>query len=80
MLELNDEQRAYYAKELLDNPLFAHIMDTLEADAINSGVYAKLTDHEAHQAAMAEVRAVRNFRQACEAFARKPPDRKAPPA
>jgi anti-sigma factor RsiW len=54
--------RADAARSILAVPLFTEIMDGLEQDAMNSAVHAKYEDHEARQAHMAEVRAIRNLR------------------
>lgn len=79
MKQLTEEQRKHYASELLTNPVFVGVMDAIERAAINRAVHANPTDHLAHQAALAEVRAVRTFRQHCEAMAsNKPPPKDAP--
>lgn len=78
--DLDAEQRAYFAGELLNNPLFPLITAKLEADAINRGVHAAFTDHETRQAAFADVRAIRTFRQTCEAMLRTTQAAKVAPA
>lgn len=78
---MTDEYDAqYYARELLNNPLLADTLARLERDAINRAVNAPLTDNLAHQAALAEVRAARTFRQHLEALARDKQVTKAAPA
>lgn len=80
MNELDAEQREFYAKELLENPIYQALMVRLEKEAIDRAVSAPLTDHLAHQAALAEVRAIRSFRHNCEFILRNKPSMKAPPA
>ena len=77
---MNDEQRAYNARALLDNPVFNELIIRLESEALDRGVNAKFNDHEARQAAMADIRAVRSFRSACESMTRNKPEPKAAPA
>jgi len=54
--------RANAARGILAVPLFDELMDGLEQDAMNSAVHANYEDHQARQAHMAEVRAIRNLR------------------
>lgn len=77
---MNDEQRAYHAKAVLDNPVFRELMARLEDEALERGINAKFNDHEARQAAMSDIRAVRSFRSACESMTRNKPEPKAAPA
>ena len=59
---MDKEQRAAHARSLFQDPVFIEIMDGLETDALNSGVYAKTIDNDTRAAAMAEVRAIRALR------------------
>lgn len=54
--------RADAARGILAVPFFDELMDGLEQDAVNSAVNADYNDHEARQAHLAEVRAIRNLR------------------
>jgi hypothetical protein len=63
------ERDALEAKLLTDNELLNHILDGVEADAVARAIYAAPTDHDARQAAAAEARAVRSFRQALQSLA-----------
>ena len=65
---MDKEQRAAHARSLFHDPVFIEIMDGLEADALNMGVYAKATDNDARAAAMAEVRAIRALRSKLNAI------------
>jgi len=77
---VTDEDRRALAEQILNNALMAEIMGKLEKEAVDRCVYAPMADHEARQAAAAEVRAIRSFRQNCEAALRNNPPRKAAPA
>jgi hypothetical protein len=59
---MNAKERASLAEQIISNPLFDVVLDELERDAIERGVYAPLNDSETRQSAMAEVRAIRAFR------------------
>lgn len=63
---MNAEAKAKLAEQLLQNPLFDEVMNKLERDAIENCINAPLTDDHLRAAAAGEVRAVRNFRSACE--------------
>lgn len=76
---MNREERQYHAQELLKNPLFSELCETLEKDAVNRCVAARYDDHEARVTAAADIRAIRTFRQNCEAAARNNPAQKAAP-
>ena len=59
---MDKEQRAAHARSLFEDSVFIEIMDGLESDALNTGVYAKATDDATRAAAMAEVRAIKALR------------------
>lgn len=80
MKNLTPEQREIYARDMLANPLFILLVEKMEQDAINRAVNAALTDNLAHQAALAEIRAVRTFRRNCEAMLRNTQEPKTAPA
>lgn len=77
---MDREERQHHARELLANPLFAELCETLEKDAVNRCVAAKYDDHEARVTAAADIRAIRTFRQNCESLIRNNPVQKAVPA
>ena len=60
---MTPRERASLAEQIIQNPLYDIVLDEIERTAIERGVYAPLNDHETRQAAMAEVRAVRAFRE-----------------
>ena len=74
--------RADAARGILAVPLFTELMDELEQAAVNAAVYASPTDHEAHQAQLAQVRAIRDLRSRIEVISREDQaiDRKKAPA
>lgn len=80
MNDMSEQEREHHAREILNNPLFSALMTKMEQEAINRAVNAPLTDNQAQQAALAEVRAVRSFRQNCEFILRNKPPSKAAPA
>jgi hypothetical protein len=57
-----DQQSVNAARIVLDHPVVDDILSSMELDAINAAVDAKLTDAETPAAYLAEVRAIRNFR------------------
>ena len=59
---MNEDQKKAHAKTLFADPLVHEILGKMEEGAVNTGVYAESTDHDARQAAMAEVRAIRALR------------------
>lgn len=63
---MTDDDRKALAEQILNNPLMAEVMGKLEKEAIDRCVYAPMVDHEARQAAAAEVRAIRSFRASVE--------------
>ncbi len=65
---MTPKERASLAEQLLTNPLFAEVFDTLERAAIEGMIYAK-DDETRHRAAM-RVQEARSFRQDCEAMLR----------
>ena len=77
---MRPEDRKALAEQILSNPLTALVLADLERDAVERGVYAPMTDHEARAAAMAEVRAIRAFRQNLEASLQDNRPRKGAPA
>lgn len=74
--------RADAALGILSVPLFADLMDELEQAAVNAAVYADYTNHEARQAHLAQVRAIRDLRSRIEAISQEgqSKDRKQAPA
>lgn len=54
--------RADAARGILAVPFFDDLMDGMEKDAVNAAVSAKYDDHEARQAHLAQVRAIRDLR------------------
>ena len=77
---IDKDERAYPAQEILNNKLFMEIIYRLEREAIDRGVNAPFESHDARQAAMADVRAVRSFRRNCQAALGNTPATKAAPA
>jgi hypothetical protein len=59
---MNAKDRASLAEQILTNPLLEVVLNELERDATERGIYAQMNDHETRQSAMAEVRAIRAFR------------------
>lgn len=74
--------RAEAARDILSISLFGELMDELEAASVNAAVHAQPTDHEARQAHLAQVRAIRDFRSRVEVISREDQatDRKQAPA
>jgi len=70
------------ARAILSIPLYAELMDELEAAAVNAAVYAKYDDHEARQAHLAQARAIRDLRSRIEVISKEDQsgDRKKAPA
>ncbi len=64
-------ERAAAARGILAVPLFGELMDELERDAVNAAVNANYEDHEARQAYLAEVRAIRNLRSKLAVFSQE---------
>lgn len=60
---MRPEEKVACARAMLDNPLFALLMDEMEKSAVDQCVNAKPIDHETRAAMAAEVRAIRKFRQ-----------------
>lgn len=77
---MDKEERQFHARELLNNPLFTELCAKLELEAVNRCVAANYADHEARLTAAADIRAIRTFRQNCEAILRNNPVTKAAPA
>ena len=57
-----DQQAIAAARMILDHPVVGEIFTDMENDALNNAVQAKITDHETAAAWLAEVRAIRKFR------------------
>lgn len=60
---MRPEERAAFARAMIENPLFTQIMNDMEKHAVDHCVMAKPEDHETRAAMAAEVRAIRKFRQ-----------------
>ncbi len=75
----SDEKRSA-AQALLAIPLFDELFDDMEAAAVNLAVAAQPTDHDARQAHIAELRALRNLRSRIGALAANPAPVRRPPA
>lgn len=65
---MSSEQDANDARFLIEHPLIQNILNELEKAATDSAVYAPITDHEARQAHIAEVRAIRALRSKLKAL------------
>lgn len=77
---MRSEDRKALAEQILSNPLTDLVLSEIERDAVERGVSAPMTDHEARAAAMAEVRAIRAFRSHLTAALRDTATRKGAPA
>lgn len=66
---MSQSDRASAAQAILAIPLFDELMDGMEAEQVNMAVNAKYNDHEARQASMAALRAIRNLRSRIGALA-----------
>lgn len=77
---MTPQDRKALAEQILTNPLTDLILREIELDAIERGVNALMTDHETRSAAMAEVRAIRAFRDHLKASLRDTAPRKGAPA
>lgn len=75
---MTPEERRGLAEQLKANPLWDELIDGIEADAIESLIYAKTEDDRI--SAQWRVRAARTFREDCEAALRNTPARKGAPA
>lgn len=65
---MDKAQRAAHARTLIHDPLFIEIMDKLEHEAIDDGIYATPTQDDVRAAAMAEARAIRALRSKLNAI------------
>lgn len=74
---MTDDEKRGLAEQLIANPLFSETFDAMEADAIDLLVYA---DDETRLECALRVRAIRAFREDCEAHLRNDPPRKGAPA
>jgi len=63
--------RAEAARDILSIPLYSELMDELEKAAVNAAVYAEYDDHEARQAHLAQVKAIRDLRSRVEVISRE---------
>lgn len=63
--------RADTARALLAIPLFDDLLTDLERNAVNAAVNAQYDNHEARQAFLAEVRAIRNLRTNIEVISKE---------
>ena len=63
--------RAEAARDILSIPLYSELMDELEQAAVNAAVYAEYDDHEARQAHLAQVKAIRDLRSRVEVISRE---------
>jgi hypothetical protein len=77
---MTPQDRKALAEQILTNPLTDLVLSEIERDAVERGVFAPATDHEARAAAMAEVRAIRAFRHHLTASLRDTAARKGAPA
>jgi hypothetical protein len=77
---MTPDERRSLAEQITTNPLFHETLSVLETAAIDRGVYAPMTDDDTRAAAMAEIRAIRAFRQHLEAALQDTPTRKGAPA
>lgn len=66
---LTISERAAAAQAILGIPLFNELMNELEAAEVNKAVAARYDDHEARQANMAAIRAIRDLRSRIGALA-----------
>jgi hypothetical protein len=66
-------ERKSSAQAILAIPLFNELMDSLEAEQVNLAVNAPYDNHEARQASMASLRAIRNLRSRIGALAEGQP-------
>lgn len=57
-----DERKIAAARDILAIPFFDELMKDMESSAVNSAVGASYNDHEARQAHMASIRAIRDLR------------------
>jgi hypothetical protein len=63
--------RAEAARDILSISLFGEIMDELEQASVNAALHASYNDHEARQAHLAQVRAIRDFRSRVEVISKE---------
>lgn len=64
------DERTRSAQAILAIPLFDELMNELEAASVNAAVYAQYDDHEARQAHLAQVKAIRDLRSRIEVLAK----------
>jgi anti-sigma factor RsiW len=65
---MNGERDANDVRFLLEHPLIVRTLDEMEQSSVNLAVTAPITDHEARQAHIAEVRAIRALRSKLKAL------------
>lgn len=66
---MTPDERRRSAQAILAVPLFDELMSELEAASVNAAVHAHYNDHEARQAHLAQVRAIRELRSRIEVLA-----------
>ena len=57
-----DQQSISAARMILDHPIVNEIFDDMETEMVNAAINTKITDTETTTALLAEVRAIRKFR------------------
>lgn len=75
---MNRRERASLAEQILANPVYAEIIDTMEANAVERLVFAP-NEQERLEGAL-RVQSIRAFRSDCEALLRSTHERKGAPA
>lgn len=75
---MTPKERASLAEQLLANPLFSELFDSVEKDATEAMIFADTDDNRAISAM--RVQAIRTLRHDCEASLRSTRERKAAPA
>lgn len=63
MMGMTPKERAAYADQLLSNPLFGALLDSVEHDATEAMIYA--TDDTERARAATRVQAIRDMRRDC---------------
>jgi len=75
---MTPNERASLAEQLLSNPLFDELFDSIEKNTVEAMIFA--TDDETRARSAMRVQAVRTLRTDCEACLRNTRERKAAPA
>lgn len=65
---MTPEQRASWAQQLLNNPLFEETLSEMEKSTIAEIAYAPAADHDTRQALAAELRVIWKFREALKSI------------